>query len=38
VLELEGGRYLERATVVGDPAFTVTRPFPLTLVPSALLD
>jgi len=37
VLELDGGRYVERATVAGDTAFTVTRPFPLTLVPSALL-
>ena len=38
VLELEAGRYVERVRAQGDTAVQVTRPFPLTIVPSALLD
>jgi Uma2 family endonuclease len=38
VLELDaGGHYIEVATAQGDTPVTVERPFPLTIVPSALL-
>lgn len=36
VLELDGGRYAERAAVAGDEEAAVTAPFPVTLRPSAL--
>lgn len=38
VLELEDGRYVERATVAGDEPFHATVPFPVTVVPAGLLD
>ena len=38
VLELEEGRYVERAMVAGDEAFRATVPFPVTVVPARLLD
>lgn len=38
VLELEEGRYVERATVAGDEPFHATVPFRVTIVPTALLD
>ncbi len=38
VLELEGGHYVEQARAEGDTPVSVTRPFPLTVLPSALLD
>lgn len=38
VLELEDGRYVERATVAGDEPFHATVPFPVTVVPARLLD
>lgn len=38
VLELEDGRYVERATVTGDEAYHATIPFPVTVVPAELLD
>ena len=37
VLELEGGRYVERGRVEGDQALEVARPYPMTVVPTALL-
>jgi Uma2 family endonuclease len=36
VWELEEGRYVERAHVVGDDAHTVTAPYPMTIVPAEL--
>lgn len=38
VLELRDGAYVEVAHAVGDEAVEVDRPFPVRLVPSALLD
>ena len=38
VLELDVGRYVERATVAGDEAFHATFPFAVTVVPARLLD
>lgn len=38
VLELEDGRYVERATVNGDEAYEATVPFPVTVVRGRLLD
>jgi Uma2 family endonuclease len=38
VLELDAGRYVERATVAGDEAFHATVPFAVTVVPTRLLD
>jgi Uma2 family endonuclease len=38
VLELDAGRYVERATVTGDEAFHATVPFAVTVVPTRLLD
>ncbi len=38
VLELDAGRYVERATVTGDEPFYATFPFPVTVVPARLLD
>jgi Uma2 family endonuclease len=38
VLELDAGRYVERATVAGDEAFSAAFPFPVTVVPARLLD
>ena len=38
VLELDAGRYVERATVTGDEAFPATFPFAVTVVPARLLD
>lgn len=38
VLELEEGRYVERAAVAGDEPFHATVPFPVTVVPARLLD
>ena len=38
VLELDAGRYVERATVTGDEAFRATVPFAVTVVPARLLD
>ena len=38
VLELEDGRYVERATVAGDEPFHATVPFPVTVEPAGLLD
>ncbi len=38
VLELDAGRYVERATVTGDEAFHATVPFAVTVVPARLLD
>ena len=38
VLELEDGRYVERATVAGDEPFHATVPFAVTVVPARLLD
>ena len=38
VLELDAGRYVERATVSGDEAFHATFPFAVTVVPARLLD
>jgi Uma2 family endonuclease len=38
VLELDAGRYVERATVAGDEAFHATLPFPVTVIPARLLD
>jgi Uma2 family endonuclease len=37
VLHLEGGAYVEHAQVAGDDAYHATRPFPVTVVPAALL-
>lgn len=37
VLELTGGDYVEVAHAVGDEPVTVTRPFPVTVVPADLL-
>ena len=37
VLELEDGRYVERARVAGDEPAAVALPFPASVVPSALL-
>lgn len=36
--ELREGRYVEVARVVGDDPFRATQPFPVTVVPSALVD
>lgn len=38
VLELDAGRYVERATVAGDEPFHATFPFAVTVVPARLLD
>ena len=38
VLELDAGRYVERATVTGDEPFHATFPFAVTVVPARLLD
>ena len=38
VLELDAGRYVERATVTGEEAFEATFPFAVTVVPARLLD
>ena len=38
VLELEAGRYVERAAGSGDVPLTLTRPFPVEVVPARLLD
>jgi len=38
VLELDAGRYVERATVAGDEPFHATFPFDVTVVPARLLD
>jgi Uma2 family endonuclease len=38
VLELDAGRYVERATVAGDEPYQATFPFPVTVVPARLLD
>jgi Uma2 family endonuclease len=38
VLELEDGRYVERATVAGDEPFHATVPFAVSVVPARLLD
>lgn len=38
VLELDAGRYVERATVTGDEPFPATFPFAVTVVPARLLD
>lgn len=38
VWELEEGRYVERAHVVGDEAYDATAPFAVTIVPARLLD
>lgn len=38
VLELEHGRYVEKARVTGDTAADLTAPFPVRVVPSSLLD
>ena len=38
VLELDAGRYVERATVTGGEAFHATVPFAVTVVPARLLD
>ena len=38
VLELEAGRYVERATVTGDEPFHATVPFLVTVVPARFLD
>lgn len=37
VLELDAGRYVERATVTGEEAFHATVPFAVTVVPARLL-
>ena len=37
VLELDAGRYVERATVTGEEPFHATVPFPVTVVPARLL-
>jgi Uma2 family endonuclease len=37
VLHLEDGRYVEAATVTGEEAFDATFPFPVRVVPAALL-
>ena len=37
VLELDAGRYVERATVAGDEPFRATVPFAVTVVPARLL-
>ena len=38
VLELDAGRYVERATVTGEEPFHATFPFSMTVVPARLLD
>ena len=38
VLELDAGRYVERATVAGDEPFSATFPFAVTVTPARLLD
>jgi Uma2 family endonuclease len=38
VLELDAGRYVERATISGDDAFHAAFPFAVTVVPARLLD
>ena len=38
VLELDAGRYVERATVSGDEPFQATFPFAVTVIPARLLD
>lgn len=38
VLELEHGRYVEKALVAGDEPFHATFPFPVTVIPARLLD
>ena len=38
MLELEDESYVERATVTGDEPFHATVPFPVTVVPTRLLD
>jgi Uma2 family endonuclease len=37
VLELEDGRYVERAHVVGTEAYQAARPFPVTVVPAEVV-
>jgi Uma2 family endonuclease len=37
VFELAGNRYIEAAHVTGDEPFTARRPFPVGVVPSALV-
>lgn len=37
VLELDAGRYVERASVAGDEAYEATHPFPVTVVPTRLV-
>jgi Uma2 family endonuclease len=37
VLELEGGRYVERAVVTGNDAFETELPFPLRIVPADII-
>ncbi len=37
VLELEGGRYVERAAVRGDESWVADQPFPVTVTPAALV-
>lgn len=37
VLELDGGRYVERALITGDQSWTGEQPFPITLRPSDLV-
>lgn len=37
VLELDGGRYAERASVAGDDPYTATHPFRVTVVPARLV-
>ena len=37
VLELEGGRYVERATLTGAKAWRATRPFAVEIVPELLV-
>jgi hypothetical protein len=38
ILEVRNGEYVEVARAVGDEALEVTLPFPVRIVPSALLD
>jgi hypothetical protein len=37
VFELHDGRYQQVARVVGDDAFEAAQPFPVTVIPSALV-
>lgn len=38
VLQLEGGRYVEHANVTGDEPYRASEPFPITVVPAAMVD